>query len=99
MDQKILAFFGMRLYRVEVQRTSLLPTLKSSINYLIIKSLPSGATTVAPKIKIGLLLCVIWLIVNRLGGPDTFEIKYLEKGHAFMRPDAVHGAIRNKMKS
>ena len=44
------------------------------------------------------LITGIWLFVNLSGGPDTIELKYLEKGHTFMRPAAVHGAIGNKMK-
>jgi len=43
------------------------------------------------------LLSPFWLIVNKIGGPSTIEMKYLED-HTFMRPDSVHGAIGNKFK-
>ena len=44
------------------------------------------------------LFCALWLCVNKSGGPNSIELKYLEKGHTFMRPDSIHGAIGRKMK-
>ena len=31
-------------------------------------------------------------------GPDVVTIKYLEKGHTYMKADSVHGRIGKKMK-
>ena len=36
--------------------------------------------------------------VNQEWGPKSVTIKYLEKGHTFMRADSVHGSIAIKMK-
>ena len=44
------------------------------------------------------LVCGIWLTVQKDGGPDVVTFKYLQKGHTFMRPDAIHGAIGSKLK-
>ena len=44
------------------------------------------------------LFCALWLCTNKVDGPDYIELKYLEKGHTFMRPDSVHGSIGRKMK-
>ena len=44
------------------------------------------------------LISALWLFVNQPHGPDAIEIKFLEKGHTFMRPNSVHGAIGNKFK-
>jgi len=37
-------------------------------------------------------------VVNMEWGPDSVTIKYLEKGHTFMKADSVHGAIGRKLK-
>lgn len=44
------------------------------------------------------LICGMWICTNLFGGPESVKIKYLEKGHTFMRPDAIHGAIGKKLK-
>ena len=36
--------------------------------------------------------------VNADWGPDVVTIKYLEKGHTYMKADSVHGSIGKKMK-
>ena len=42
--------------------------------------------------------CALWLCMNKSGGTNSIELKYLEKGHTFMRPDSIHDAIGRKMK-
>ena len=44
------------------------------------------------------LFCGLWLFAQQLEGPEEIEIKYLEKGHTYMRPDSIHGSIGAKMK-
>ena len=36
--------------------------------------------------------------VNQPWGPQSMTIKYLERGHTFMRADCVHGSIGKRMK-
>ena len=36
--------------------------------------------------------------VNQEWGPRTVEMRYLERGHTFMRADSIHGSIAKKMK-
>ena len=36
--------------------------------------------------------------VNQVWGPKSIIIRYLEKGHTFMRADSVHGKIGTKMR-
>ena len=38
------------------------------------------------------------MIANHDGEPNIIESKYLVKGHTFMRPNAIYGAIGNKRK-
>ena len=45
-----------------------------------------------------LFTALVWC-VNQEWGPVTIIVKFLEKGHTFMRADAVHGAIGRKMKN
>ena len=41
---------------------------------------------------------LLWLIANHDGEPNSIELEYLVKGHTFMRPNAVYGAIDNKLR-
>lgn len=44
------------------------------------------------------LYTALALCVNSEWGPDEITIKYLQKGHTFMKADTIHGNIGNKMK-
>ena len=44
------------------------------------------------------LYATFCLLVNKQGGPEKVTIKYLEKGHTYMRLDSIHGSIGCKMK-
>ena len=41
---------------------------------------------------------LVWC-VNTVWGPQEITIKFLEKGHTFMRADSVHGSIGKALKS
>ena len=45
------------------------------------------------------LLTAMVHCVNSAWGPRQVNIKYLEKGHTYMRADSVHGTIAKKMRS
>ena len=45
------------------------------------------------------LFTAILQCVNSAWGPNQVNIKYLEKGHTYMRADSVHGTIAKKMRS
>ena len=45
-----------------------------------------------------LFSALVWC-VNSIWGPKQITIKFLEKGHTFMRFDSVHGSIGKSLKS
>ena len=44
------------------------------------------------------LFTVLASCVNAVWGPDRITLRYLEKGHTFMKADSVHGQIGKKLK-
>ena len=45
--------------------------------------------------------CLYWALcwcVNQPWGPSSVTIKYLERGHTYMRADSIHGSIGKRMK-
>ena len=50
-----------------------------------------GQITAAVRTKNG-VCSLVWDSVQ-IHGPETITIKYLEKGHIFMRADVIHGNI------
>ena len=44
------------------------------------------------------LISCLWQCAERVDGPEKIELRYWEKGHTYMRPDAVHGTIGFKTK-
>ena len=44
-----------------------------------------------------LFIVLVWC-VNQEWGPKQVTMKYLEKGHSFVRADSVHGSISRKMR-
>ena len=45
-----------------------------------------------------ILFTVLTSCVNSEWGPDRIRIRYLEKGHTFMKADSIHGQIGRKVK-
>lgn len=45
-----------------------------------------------------LLYCALCWCVNQPWGPTSVTIKYLERGHTYMRADSVHGSIGKRWK-
>ena len=45
-----------------------------------------------------ILFTVLVSCVNAVWGPDRIKLRYLEKGHTFMKADSVHGQIGKKLK-
>ena len=41
---------------------------------------------------------LLWLIANHDGEPNSIELKYLEEGHTFMRPNTTHGSRGDNFK-
>ena len=56
------------------------------------------ADNCAPQNKNWILYAALMTIVWSGEGPDSVTLRYLERGHTFMRADSIHGAIGRKLR-
>ena len=56
------------------------------------------ADNCAPQNKNWLLYSALITLVSSSKGPDSLTLRYLERGHTFMKPDSIHGAIGRKLR-
>ena len=52
----------------------------------------------APQNKNWILFSALLSLVNSAQGPDSVTLRYLEKGHTFMKADSIHGAIGRRLR-
>ena len=56
------------------------------------------ADNCGPQNKNWILYSALLQLVNSVSGPQSITLRYLEKGHTFMRCDSIHGLIGKRLK-